>query len=315
MGEPDMFLVCGEALFDVFVAADGADSLRLDARPGGSPFNVAVGLARLGQPVWFLGGVSTDMLGERLVRALVREGVRTEAIERFDAPTTLGLVGVGDDGVPRYAFYGEGASDRRLLAERPPVIDGAVKAIHVGSYATVVEPVASALEALVRRERRSRFIAYDPNVRLNVEPSCERWRAAVDVLSGLAHLVKISDEDVRLLFGDASADSLASRWLGRGAGIVVMTRGPRGAIAWSRDAKVEVPGAAVAVVDTVGAGDTFQSAMLARLAETGGFDAARAGALAGRALRAIVAFAVRAAAITCGRRGADMPRRAELGAA
>lgn len=307
-----MFLVCGEALFDVFIGSETDNALHLDARPGGSPFNVAVGLARLGQPAAFLSGLARDMLGERLARSLLREGVDTRQCPLFDAPTTLGMVELDAAGVPRYAFYGNGAADRLLTCADLPVLDASVRAIHLGSYATVVEPVASALEALVRRERDQRLIAYDPNIRLNVEPAVARWRERVDTLAGLAHLVKISDEDLHLLYGATDEAALARHWLGRGCGLVVVTRGAQGASAWNARGRVDVPAPPVLTVDTVGAGDTFQAAMLAHLAETGRLDAAALADLGAEALARLVDFAARAAAITCSRRGADMPRRGEL---
>lgn len=307
-----MFLVCGEALFDVFIGGETDQALHLDARPGGSPFNVAIGLARLGQPVAFLSGLARDMLGERLARTLVREGVDTRPCPRFDAPTTLGMVELDGQGVPRYAFYGNGAADRLLTAEDLPVLDPGVQAIHLGSYATVVEPVATALETLVRRERDARLIAYDPNIRLNVEPSLPRWRARVDTLAGLAHLVKISDEDLHLLHGAADEAALAAGWLAAGAELVVVTRGAQGASAWNRQGRADVAAPRITTVDTVGAGDTFQAAMLVHLAETGRLDPAALGSMDEAALAGLLHFAARAAAITCSRRGADLPRRAEL---
>ncbi len=307
-----MFLVCGEALFDVFIGSETETALHLDARPGGSPFNVAIGLARLGQPVAFLSGLARDMLGERLVRTLQREGVDTRACPLFDAPTTLGMVELDHEGVPRYAFYGNGAADRLLSPEGLPELEPGVRAIHVGSYATVVEPVASALETLVRRERAARLVAYDPNVRLNVEPALERWRATVDRLAGLAHLVKISDEDLHLLYGAVDEAALTGRWLAAGAELVVVTRGARGATGWTRCIRADVPAPVVRTVDTVGAGDTFQAAMLAHLAETGRLAPAALRAMDEPALAGLLRFAASAAALTCSRRGADMPRRAEL---
>lgn len=308
-----MFLVCGEALFDVFIGAETDHALHLDARPGGSPFNVAVGLARLGQPVAFLSGLAQDMLGDRLARVLAREGVDTAPCPRFDAPTTLGMVELDAAGVPRYAFYGNGAADRLLSPNQLPDLNDEVPAIHLGSYATVVEPVATALETLVRRERDRRLIAYDPNVRLNVEPSLERWRERADTLAGLAHLVKISDEDLHLLYGETDEAALATRWLAAGAQLVVVTRGADGASAWNAQGRADVPAARVATVDTVGAGDTFQAAMLTHLAETNRLAPDALAAMDADALARLIAFAARAAAITCSRRGADMPRRAEIG--
>jgi fructokinase len=308
-----MFLVCGEALFDVFIGAETDQALHLDARPGGSPFNVAIGLARLGQPVAFLSGLARDMLGERLARTLVREGVDTRPCPLFDAPTTLGMVELDGHGVPRYAFYGNGAADRLLGVEQLPALDAGVRAIHLGSYATVVEPVATALATLVRRERDARLIAYDPNIRLNVEPSLARWRAKVDTLAGLAHLVKISDEDLHLLYGGAADEAaLAEAWLAAGARLVVVTRGAQGASAWNARARADVAAPRITPVDTVGAGDTFQAAMLAHLAETDRLAPAALAAMDEAALARLLDFAARAAAITCSRRGADLPRRAEL---
>lgn len=307
-----MFLVCGEALFDVFIGSETDNALHLDARPGGSPFNVAIGLARLGQPVAFLSGLAKDMLGERLARTLNREGVDTRPCPLIEAPTTLGMIEVDAAGVPHYAFYGNGAADRLLSAAQLPELGPELCAIHLGSYATVVEPVASALETLVRRERGRCLIAYDPNVRLNVEPSLERWRERADTLAGLAHLVKISDEDLHLLYGETDEAALAGRWLAAGTKLVVITRGADGASAWNAQGRADVPAPRVTTVDTVGAGDTFQAAMLSHLAETGRLDPAALWSMDADALARLLDFAARAAAITCARRGADMPRRAEL---
>lgn len=306
------FLVCGESLFDVFIGNEEKQALHLDARLGGSPFNVAVGLARLSQPTAFFGGLSRDMLGERLARALEQEGVSIALAPRFDAPTTLGLVEMDARGVPRYAFYGNGAADRLPTINHLPTLPDSIRAIHVGSFATVVEPVASALETLVRSERAGRLVAYDPNVRLNVEPSLERWRDKVNTLASLAHLVKISDEDAHLLYGEACDDSLARSWLDAGTSLVVMTRGGKGATAWTTHERVDVASPSIKVVDTVGAGDTFQAAMLAHLAETGALSPAKLEKLSEAELIKLLGFATRAAAITCSRRGADLPRLDEL---
>ncbi len=109
-----MFIVCGEALFDVFATGHTATGIGFDGRIGGSPFNVALGLARLGQPVGFCGGIGTGFAGERLMQALHDEGIDSRAVARLDAPTTLSLIGLDAQGVPSYAFYGQGCADRLL---------------------------------------------------------------------------------------------------------------------------------------------------------------------------------------------------------
>ena len=194
-----MFLVCGEALMDVFAAGDTPTGMTLDARVGGSPFNVAVGLARLGQPVSFLGALSAGFLGERLLQALRVEGVGTSTVVRSHAPTTLGLIGVDASGAASYSFYADGAADRRLHTDALGAVPAGVKAIHVGSYACIVEPIASTLRELVEREQGKALVAYDPNVRLHVESDTGRWREMLQWMLPRTQLLKISDEDLALL--------------------------------------------------------------------------------------------------------------------
>lgn len=306
-----MFVVCGEALLDLFATGETPVGLAMDARVGGSPFNVAVGLARLGQPVSFLGGVSAGFTGERLMRTLAEEGVGTQTVRRLDAPTTLSLVGLDAKGVPSYAFYGEGCADRVLPLDAIDALPPAA-ACHFGSYAMVVEPVAGTQRALVERERARCVISYDPNVRLNVEPDLQRWRDVLAWMLDRAHLVKISEEDLSLLWPGASIEETARDWLRRGPELVVVTRGGEGALAWTSQASTAVPAVPCAMVDTVGAGDSFQAALLTWLAEHDKLAPGRLKALAAGELDGALRFASRAASITCSRRGADLPRRGEL---
>jgi len=306
-----VIVVCGEALMDVFVTNDTPTGVALDARIGGSPLNVAIGLARLRQPVAFFGAVSRGVLGDRLMRALREEGVITDCVARLKAPTTLGLVALDASGVADYAFYGDGAADRLLpidaLADVPPA-----QAFNFGSYAMVVEPTASALRALVEREHARSVIAYDPNVRLNVEPDLDRWRDTLAWMAARCAILKVSDEDLRRLYPGEPVDALAAAWLAAGTALVVVTRGELGCCAWTSGERIELAAPHVAVVDTVGAGDTFQAALLTALAEQEVLDRDALRSLPGATLRAVLSFAVRAASITCSRRGADLPRRAEL---
>ena len=301
---------------DVFSAGDTTTGMQLDARVGGSPFNVAVGLARLGQPVSFFAAVSRGFLGERLMQALAVEGVATAAVARSDAPTTISLVGLDVHGVPSYAFYGAGAADRALHAGDLARLPANISVVNVGSYATVVEPIASTLRALVEREREKggagALIAFDPNIRLNVEPDLQRWRAQLAWMLPRTDLLKVSEEDLALLQPGADLDAFAADALAHGVKAVVVTRGAQGAIGWTARGTVSVPPVPVEVIDTVGAGDTFQAALLTWLAERDALSAAAMDRLSTDDWRNALAFAARAAAITCSRRGADMPRRDEL---
>lgn len=308
-----MFIVCGEALFDVFATGDTPTGIDFDGRIGGSPFNVALGLARLAQPVAFLGGIGTGFAGERLLRALADEGIGTGCVARLDAPTTLSLVGLDAAGVPSYAFYGQGAADRGLLPGHLAAIPAEASAFHFGSYAMVVQPVGGTLRLLVERECRRSLISYDPNIRLNVEPDLDRWRDTLAWMLPRTHLLKLSDEDLGLLFPGRAADDFAAEALAAGTTLVVVTRGPEGALGFHANGRAEARPAPVAVVDTVGAGDTVQAALLCWLAEQDRASPAALAALTPGEIGNALQFAVRAAAITCARRGADLPRRDALG--
>ena len=307
-----MFLVCGEALFDLFAEATSGDGLRFDGRIGGSPFNVAIGLARLGRQAALFTGLSTDFLGQRLAAALAADGVVTSFLLRKDVPTTLSLVGLAADGTPSYAFYGRGAADRSVEIAEIPSLTPEIGVIHFGSYSLVVTPTADAFAALASRERRRRLITLDPNVRLNVEPDLEVWRARVQAMAAHADLIKVSGEDLDAMYPGRSVEATAERWLAAGARLVVVTHGADGARAFTERARVVAPGERVPVVDTVGAGDSFQAALLCALDERGLASRAGIESLDDATLWACLAFATRAAAITCTRRGADLPHRRDL---
>ncbi|MDM0043370.1 carbohydrate kinase [Variovorax dokdonensis] len=308
-----MFVVCGEALMDIYPSSeDTPTGLLLDARVGGSPFNVAVGLARLAQPVAFFGAISTDIPGERLMRALQGEGVACDAVARPAAPTTLGFVGLDDQGSPAYTFHGEGAADRQLGMDALATLPPRMRALHVGSYATVVEPIASTLRALVAREHGRTPICFDPNIRPAVEPDIDRWRDLVRWMLPRCDLLKISEEDLQLLRPGVNLTHFAGAALAAGVGLVVVTRGSEGACAWSPTGEAQVEATAVEVVDSVGAGDAFQAALLAWLCEQDKLSLETLRSLGSEDMERALRFASDAAGIACGRRGADLPRRADL---
>jgi fructokinase len=307
-----MFVVCGEALMDVFAEGRSDTGMPLDARVGGSPFNAAVGLARLGQPVGFFGAVSRDFLGERLMQGLQEEGVDTAITPRTDAPTTLSLIGTDAQGVPAYSFYGHGAADRQLRPDMLELLPETMSGLHIGSYTTVVEPTAATLRHLVELEHKRTPISYDPNVRLNVEPDLQRWRDMLRWMLPRAHLLKISLEDLQLLLPGMSAEQFAAEALAQGVKLVVVTLGGDGALGWSGTAAAQAAAVPVSVVDTVGAGDSFQAALLTWLLERQLLSLAALGSLSSTQLGEALRFSAQAAAITCSRRGANPPRRGEL---
>jgi fructokinase len=307
-----MIVVAGESLFDVFASGETPMGLALDGRMGGSPLNVAIGLARLGQQVLFAGAVGRDVAAERLMRALVEEGVGTGCVTRVEAPTTIMLVGLDGRGVPTYTFIGDRGADRQLLPQHLEAVPRGAAAYHFGSYSMVLDPTASTLRRLIDRETPGSVVSYDPNVRLRVEPDVERWRDTLTWMLSRARILKASVEDLQLLYPGSSPADFAAEALSAGAGLVVVTRGNQGASGFTARASVDVPAFPVTVVDTVGAGDTFQAALLTWLSENRRLGPAGLAGLDRVPVEAALAFAARAASITCGRRGADMPRRVEL---
>jgi fructokinase len=312
-----MYLVCGEALFDFFSEEDAsgqASKVNYTAIAGGSPFNVAVGLRRLGIASGLFGGVSSDFLGRRLVQVLRDEGVSEQFLVEFAAPTTLSMVAVGADGSPQYNFRGEGCADRLLEVGHLPTLGADIRGLHIGSYSLVVQPVGDTLLQLVQRESGKRLISLDPNVRLNPQPDIQRWRARVAELVKHADLIKVSDEDLHLLYPDQSPESVLHGWLQHRCQLVFLTRGGDGASVFSRQhGHWSAPAIKVVMADTVGAGDTFQAALIAWLTEHGLDSVDGLQQLTRAQIDALLGFAIRAAALTCTKTGPDLPYRGQLG--
>ena len=311
-----MYLVCGEALFDFFSENDvnaQASKVNYKAIAGGSPFNVAVGLRRLGIDVALFAGLSSDYLGRRLQQVLQEEGVRPDYLQDFDAPTTLAMVAVGADGSPHYSFRGEGCADRQLLPGHLPELGAEVRGLHIGSFSLVVQPIADTLLALVRRESGKRLISLDPNVRLNPEPNIELWRERINTLVEHADLIKVSDEDLNLLYPERDPQSVIHGWLEHRCQLVFLTRGGQGATVFSRrHGSWSAPACAVVMADTVGAGDTFQAALIAWLTEQQLDSVEGLQRMSREQIDAMLTFAVSAAALTCGKTGPDLPYRHQL---
>lgn len=312
-----MYLVCGEALFDFFSEEDAsglASKVNYKSIAGGSPFNVAVGLRRLGIEAGLFGGVSTDFLGRRLVQVLEDEGVSQQFLVEFAAPTTLAMVAVGANGSPQYSFRGEGCADRQLQVAHLPVLGDEIRGLHIGSFSLVVQPIGDTLLALVQRESGKRLISLDPNVRLNPQPDIQLWRDRIAELVKHADLIKVSDEDLHLLYPEQSPESVLQDWLQHRCQLIFLTRGGDGASVFSRrHGTWSQPAIDIVMADTVGAGDTFQAALIAWLTEQQLDSVEGLLQLSREQIDAMLGFAIRAAALTCTRTGPDLPYRRQLG--
>ncbi len=306
-----MIISCGEALID-FLPRTGADGGAVfQPATGGSPMNVAVAMARLGASTGFFGGISNDFFGDMLRQALTESGVDLSFVAAVPRPTTLAFVTL-KDGNARYAFFDENSAGRMLSEGDLPAFPKTVAALHFGSFSLAVEPCGSALEALMRREQKDRVISLDPNIRPSLVRNRDGYLAQLDRLVAMADIARLSDEDLAWIAPEASFETIARRWLDHGARLVILTRGAAGATAITAHHAVSVPGVAVKVVDTVGAGDTFTAGILARLDALGLLTKSAVAKLDRERLTDVLNFAIKAAAVTVSRAGADPPWLKEI---
>jgi fructokinase len=311
MTDKTVLLSCGDALID-FVPSKLADE-RDGYAPavGGSCLNVAVAMARLGAPTGFVGGVSTDLFGEQIAAHLAASGVVPDYTRRSDHETTLAFVKM-DGKDARYAFYDETTSARLWTYVPSEVPLDRVLALHVGSVPLMNDQSGTEYEKLVAAARGRCIVSLDPNCRPTIIKDIAAYRARIGRLAAMANIVRMSEEDFEYLYPGDVVETRAQGWLEAGASLVIVTRGGKGATAFARSGRRNVPAGKTTVVDTIGAGDTFQGALLVTLSEAGLLQQDRLTAITADQLAAALDFAIKAAAVTCSRPGADPPWRREL---
>lgn len=301
-----MILCCGEAVIDMLptTSPDGASAFR--PVTGGAAVNCAIALARLGQDAGFFGGLSTDTFGEMLSEALQAEGVDIGRTTPVPASTTVAFIHP-DDGTQGFTFLDEGSAGRSLSPIMLPPLDG-VEAGVFGGISLIHKPAAGAFEALMQMMGPERLVLFDPNIRPALIGDQEQtYRERLWRIIGQADIVKLSDEDIEWLRPDPPEQLLQGR-----ATLVVHSHGPNGVTLFSRHGAQHLPASAVDVVDTVGAGDTFNAGLLASLAEQGLLSPAALARADAGALNRAAALGIRAATFSVTRPGANPPTRKEL---
>lgn len=308
-----MILCCGEALIDMIPTATTGGPDGFVPHSGGAVFNTAIALGRLGTKVGMLSGISSDMFGRQLVAGLEASDVDTSRIITSDRPTTLAFVQL-TNGHATYDFYDENSAGRMLTPEDMPNLPDAVTTLFFGGISLACEPCADAYAALLLREADKRLVMMDPNIRPGFIKNVARYRTRLNKMIAKADILKVSDEDLNWIMPDITdQDAQIALLLGSGPTLVILTRGSAGATGFlANGTRVNVAAQKVQAIDTVGAGDTFNAGILAKLSELGHLEKSSLENLSDEALEAVLQFGAKVAAVTVSRAGANPPWAKEL---
>ena len=307
--------VVGEALVDLVPEGgprpDGAQPYL--ALPGGSPFNVAIGLARLGVPTAMMARLSEDSFGRMLRSRALAAGIDLSAAPHAAEPTTLAVVGLDEQGRAAYDFYVDGTADWHWTAQELTLPAG-TRIAHHGSLASWTPPGAALIAAALADARAAGvLVSYDPNVRPRLMGAVQDARALVEASVAASDVVKASDEDLAWLYPGEDPVAVARRWAALGPALVVVTRGADGAVALRPGHDpISRLGRAIRLVDTVGAGDAFTSGLLWGLVELE-LTAARPDHIGDSQVGHLLERGVLISALTCERAGSNPPSAEEIG--
>ena len=306
-----MILCAGEALIDMLPRTTEAGEAAFAPHAGGAVFNTAIALGRLEAPVGLLTGLSTDLFGQVLEDELKASGVATDHAIRSDRPTTLAFVKL-TNGQAEYAFYDENTAGRMLQPADMPSEIPSVTAAFFGGISLPVEPGGAAYEALSERLAPQAAIMIDPNIRRDFITDEARYRARLEAMLGRADIIKISDEDLEWIAPGQSLEDGAAALLENGCSLVCVTKGAEGATGYWAGGPTHVGAEKAEVVDTVGAGDTFNAGVMASLHADGILSKAGLANLTEEAVIAALSLGAKAAAITVSRAGANPPFAHEI---
>ncbi|MHB1592950.1 MAG: carbohydrate kinase family protein [Streptosporangiaceae bacterium] len=307
--------VIGEALIDL---VPGAEPGSFIASAGGSPYNVAIGLARLGVPTSLMARLADNALGRILRGGAEAEGIDLSAAPRATEPTTLAVVSLDAQARASYDFYHQGTADWQWSPGELSRVPGSTGVLHFGSLASWLPPGDQRILDLAGqvRARGDVLVSYDPNIRPTLLRDPGHGRDVVERAVRIAHLVKASAEDIAWLYPGRSTAEVARQWLALGTSLVVITDGERGAGAFTGTGPViNRPAAAVTVADTVGAGDSFTAGLIAALIRSGRASPPGLLGLPAADLAAVLDEAITVASLNCQRTGNDPPTAADLRAA
>lgn len=305
-----MILCAGEALIDMLPRESATGESAFAPHAGGAVFNTAIALGRLDTPVQFFSGISTDLFGEVLIGSLEASKVDATPAHRSDAPTTLAFVKL-TDGQASYAFYDENTAGRMLTSDNLPEISA--DTYFFGGISLAVEPCASAYAALhARAVAAGKVTMIDPNVRPSFIKDADVYRARIQTMMETSDIVKLSDEDLDWFMPEGDTADKARKLVAAGVKLLCITEGAKGVTGYTATQEIFVPANKATVVDTVGAGDTFNAGLLSSLDSAGVLTKDAVSNIADATIKAALAMGAKTAAITVSRAGANPPWASEL---
>ncbi len=305
-----MIISLGEALID-FVSQKG---LTFEGFPGGSPMNTSIAISRLGVPCQFLGRISNDMFGCRLIDHLHDNSVGTDMVLRTDDSTTLSFVQKQSDGQARYGFFANNTADRNLPIEELNKVNlpKEAKILHFGSISLSMEPCGSSISEYLLNNCNDIMLSFDPNIRPSLVPGKEKYMERFQRLCKISSVIKLSDEDLLWLYPGLKSDKAIDLLLKLGVSLIALTTGKTGALLINKNNRISSPLFDLPVADTIGAGDTFHGAMLSFIYKQNWMDRNSLSTLNKEQLQTLGDYANKAAGINCSRSGANPPTELEM---
>ena len=305
-----MIVCCGEALIDMIECTNEGSEKSYIPKVGGAIVNSAIALGRLGGDVSFLGAVSSDNFGAIIKQTIKDSGVKTQLIMTSNKPSTLAFAFL-KDGNATYSFFDENSAGKMIEASDFAPIPSEVKAMLFGGISLMSEPCGSSFEYLAN-DNRDKLIYFDPNIRASFIKDTKAYKKRFETMVQLCDIIKISDDDLAWLYPNTSFESIASEWLKGNTSLAILTKGSEPTIAYTKNGATQVPTIKATVVDTVGAGDTFNAGFLYHLQKTGDLDKQTFAQTKKENIKQAIYFANQVASLVVSKQGANPPYLNEI---
>ena len=308
-----MIICCGESLIDMISIANAGNESVFAGLTGGAIFNTSIALGRLDVPVGLISGVSTDLFGKKITKDLTDSNVNIKLLIRNEKPTTLAFVDV-KDGQANYTFYDENSAGNSIHYSDFPNIPKIATTLCFGGISLCTEPAASAYEKLFIQEIKNKVLFLDPNIRSTFISDEISYRKRLNKMISSSDILKVSDEDLGwIVTSGSSINEKIEKLHNLGAKLIIVTKGAEGVAAYVKNKKViNLPAQKVNVIDTVGAGDTFNAGFLAKLSKLKLLSKSNIKNLSSKQISMALEYGIKAASITVSRKGANPPLLSEI---